>query len=59
VAQLALRVAGLALLLGLADAQHRLEAGVERGRQLLLERAIGLVEVLASLGVAEQSAVHP
>ena len=32
VAQLALGVAGLALVLGLADAEDRLQAGVERGR---------------------------
>ncbi len=35
VAQLALGVAALALLLGLADAEDRHEAGVERGRDLL------------------------
>ena len=57
VAQLALGVAGLALVLGLADAEDRLQAGVERGRDLLRQRAVGLVVVLAALGVAEHDAV--
>ena len=47
----------LALLLGLAHAQDRLQPGVERRRDLLLERAVGLAEVLAALGVPEHHAV--
>ncbi len=57
VAELALGVAGLALLLGLADAQDRHEAGRERRRDLQLERPVGLAEQLAPLGVAEDHAV--
>ena len=48
----------LALLLGLADAQDRARPAVERGRHLELERAVGLAEELAPLGVAEDDAVH-
>ena len=57
VAQLALGVAALALLLGLADAEDRDQARLERPRDLLLQRPVGLVEVLAALGVAEDHAV--
>ena len=57
VAKLALRLAALALLLGLAHAEDRLQPGVERGRHLLLQRAVGLAEELAALGVAEHDAV--
>ena len=46
VAELALGVAALALLLGLADAEDRDQAGLERPRHLLLEGAVGLAEVL-------------
>ena len=46
VAQLALGLAALALLLGLADAEDRREPGLERLRDLELERLVGLVEVL-------------
>ena len=56
-AQLALGVAGLALVLGLADAEDRLEARLQRRGHLLLQRAVGLAEVLAPLGVAEHHAV--
>ena len=52
-AELALGVAPLALLLGLADAQDRQQAGVERGRHLQRQRLVGLAEQLAPLGVAE------
>ena len=57
VAELALGVAALALLLGLADAQDRPQADPQRRRHLLGQRAVGLVEVLAALGVAEDDAV--
>ena len=57
-AELALGVAALALLLGLADAQHRQQPGVERGRHLLGQRPVGLAEQLAPLGVPEDHAVH-
>ena len=43
--------------LGLADGQDHLQAGVEGGGQLLGQRGVGLAEVLAPLGVAEQHAV--
>ena len=56
-AQLALGVAGLALLLGLADAEDRLEPGLERRRDLQRQRLVGLAEELAALGVAEHDAV--
>ncbi len=46
----------VALLLGLADAQHGIEAGRERRGHLARERLVGLAEQRASLGVAEQ---HP
>ena len=57
-AQLALGVAALALLLGLPHAEDRVQAGGERRRDLLPQRAVGLAEVLAALGVAEQDAVR-
>ena len=57
VAQLALGVAALALLLGLADAQDRRQAGLERRRHLERQRAVGLAEQLAPLGVPEHDAV--
>ena len=46
----------VALLLGLADAQHGIEAGRERRGHLARERLVGLAEQRAPLGVAEQ---HP
>src|SRR6185503_20632372 len=58
VAELALGVAALALLLGLADAQDRPQADAQRRRNLLGQRAIGLVEVLAALRMPEDDAVH-
>src|SRR5438094_1659010 len=59
VAQLALGVARLALVLGLTDTEDRHQPGRERGRDLVRERAVGLVEVLAALGVAEHDTVDP
>ena len=56
-AQLALRLATLALVVGLADAQDREQSGAERGRHLRGQGAVGLAEVLAALGVAEDHAV--
>src|SRR3712207_8878904 len=47
----------VALLLGLADAEDRPEVRLERGDDLGLQRAVGLVEVLPALGVAEDDAV--
>ena len=47
----------LALLLGLAHAQDRHQAGRERRRDLQRERPVGLAEQLAALGVAEDHAV--
>ena len=46
-AQLALRLAGVALLLGLADAQDRRQPRLERRGHLALQRAVRLAEVLA------------
>ena len=57
-AELALGVAALALLLGLAHAEDRDEPGLQRPRDLLLQRAVGLAEVLAALGVTEDHALH-
>jgi hypothetical protein len=57
VAELALRVAALALLLGLADAEDDLEPRGQRGRDLLGQRLVGLAEQLAPLGVPEDDAV--
>jgi hypothetical protein len=54
-AQLALGVAAVALLLGLAHAQDRREALLERHGHLVLQRAVGLAVELAALGVARGS----
>ena len=45
--------AGLALLQNFADADDGNQAGVERGQQLAIDRVVGLAEVLAALGVAD------
>ena len=58
VAQLALGVAAIALLLGLADAEDRQQAGLQRRGNLGLERPVGLPEQLAALGMPEDDAVH-
>ena len=59
VAELALGVAALALLLGLADTQNRQQAGGQRGGDLLGQRLVGLAEQLAALGVTEDHALTP
>ena len=56
VAKLALGLACLALLLGLAHAQDRAQPGRQRRRDLELQGSIRLAEHLPSLGVAEE---HP
>jgi hypothetical protein len=58
VAQLALGLAALALVLRLAYAQDRRQPRLECLRDLELQRLVGLVEVLAAFGVAEHDAVH-
>ena len=45
--------AGVALLLDLADAENRLQAGGQRRRNLARQGLVGLAEVAAALGVAE------
>ena len=57
VAELALGVPALALLLGLAHAEDRREIGFERAHDLLLQRLVGLGVQLAALGVSEHDAV--
>ena len=52
-----LGLVGVARLLALADAEDRLEAGGERRRHLARQRLVGLAEVLAALGVAEDDRV--
>ena len=55
-AQNRLGLAGVALGLALADAEDRLQPGGERRRDLAGQRLVGLAEVLAALGVAEDHA---
>ena len=57
-AQLAVGLVVVALLLGLADAQDRRQSRFQRGRHLQRQRPVGLPEILAPLGVAEHDPVH-
>ena len=57
VAQLALGVAALALVLGLADAEDRRRPASSAWAPSA-QRLVGLAEVLAPLGVADDDAVH-
>ena len=52
-----LGLAGVALLLDLADAEDRLQAGEQRRWDLARQRLVGLAEVAATLGVAEEDSL--
>ena len=58
VLQHGLGLVGLALGVGLADAEDRLEVVLERHDDLRGERFVGLVEVLTALGVTEHDGAH-
>jgi hypothetical protein len=54
-----LRLVGVPLRLGLAHAEDRLEARLQRGGNLARQGLVGLAEELAPLGMPEDHSPHP